>query len=202
MRAAVVAVLVTAALVIGPGAALAKGAREATITGPGLAAPVHVGGIGEDGEPASGEPLGALADGSGFFAVAYGAEPSAVLDERPAGDLGPRYAITWVVPGPAGEETLRQDLYPYADGGPVTFMAPDLVVLDGMRTAGGWFRGGAALTGALDELGLPDEAPVVDPAPRGLAGWIVPAVVVVLLAGVAAASAAWSSRRRSAALAG
>ena len=135
------------------GAAQAKGPIAATIDGPGTGGGISLGG---NGEPGSGAPLGNLADQSGFFAAAFGQTPDPMLAGRPKGDLGPRYTITYRVPGPNGEEdSIRQDLYPYAAGGPVTYTRPQQPFFGTESTRGGWFRASAALKDTLVRAGLP-----------------------------------------------
>ncbi len=186
--------------------ALAKGADQATITGPGLAQPIVVGG---DGEPGSGENLGLLAEDSGLFAAMFGAMDGAALTSVvPAGPLGPKYELAYRVPGGnAVADTVRQDLYPSAPGGAVTYTAADQVALGG-TTTGGWYRAPAGFAQLLTTLGVPgtgvpaasSAAPGASSAAaapaRGTDGWVVVAVVV-LAAGVLAALAAGYLRRRS-----
>jgi hypothetical protein len=108
-----IAVLVAtvAAVVLGLAApASAKGADQATITGPGLSEPIVING---NGEPGSTEQLGQLADGSGLFTFMFGGDNSSGqrLDAPPAGDLGPKYSIAYRVPdGSPDGSTFRQDL--------------------------------------------------------------------------------------------
>jgi hypothetical protein len=126
--------LATAALVL-PTAASAKGPAGATIEGPGIDSSINVPGAGEY----VGTPLGDLTHYAGFFRAVYGPEP--LSNERPKGDLGPRYTVTYSLP--TGEETveIRQDMYPYANP-PVTYTEPGQKVSDGMETRGGWYTKG------------------------------------------------------------
>src|SRR5256885_13879777 len=99
------------ALLIFPAAAIAKGPSVASVPGPGLRHPISIEGYGEGGNDTA---LGILVSDGGFFAQVYGATPTAT-SSRPAGTLGPRYVVTYTVPGGRnGDSTLRQDLYPYA----------------------------------------------------------------------------------------
>jgi hypothetical protein len=91
-------VTVAAATVLGVGAgvgigaapALAKGADQATITGPGLQHPIVLGGL---GEPDTDSTLAQLAEGSGLFPAMFGPDAgSALVADRPAGS-GP--ATAW-----------------------------------------------------------------------------------------------------------
>ena len=94
--------------------ALAKGASEARITGPGLGNGITLPGEGQVG----GGQLAQLAEAAGFFPSVFVTDPNPMLSTRPQGALGPRYTITYVMPGPSGVDELRQDLYPYAQPSP------------------------------------------------------------------------------------
>jgi hypothetical protein len=145
-------VFVLAALAV-PAAASAKGPSEGSISGPGFSKTVKVlydGGGGSAGDN--------LTQASGFFPAAYGQSPDPLLQGRPTGPLGPRYTIAWRVPG--GGSTpyrIRQDLYPYARGGAVTYMRPGQPIF-GTGTRGGWYRD-AGLKRTLVSLGLAATGP-------------------------------------------
>src|SRR4029453_14620034 len=89
---------------------------------------------------------------------------------------GPRYTITWTFPNGAGTaDKVRQSVWPYAAGGPLTFMASGQRVLEA-TTKGGWFRSTDTLRQILISLGLPSRRPLTPIAPaapppgaRGLA---------------------------------
>ena len=158
-RALCVAALALALLLAVPAAALAKGASAATIDGPGIGGggPITLRG---QGEPGSGTKLAELSDQAGLFAAMFADEGRGeILMERPSGDLGPRYTITYDIP--ADQRTMRvvQDLYPYAAGGPVTFARPGQRLWSNQTITGGWFRGPATLLPMLISLGLPSKAP-------------------------------------------
>jgi hypothetical protein len=147
MKHALLALLIAASVL--PASALAKGPSGASIGGPGGG-----GGIEFGGDEASG-PLGALTGQAGFFPAVFGQEPSPMLTGRPKADLGPKYTITYTVPGPNNELwRLRQEVYPYATPAPVTYMKPGQKVYD-TQTRGGWFQADAALKQTLVEAGLP-----------------------------------------------
>jgi hypothetical protein len=134
-------------------AALAKGPSAASVTGPGLGKAVSVKGTEESGA------LGDLTQYSGFFPAAFGQQPDPMLHGRPAGKLGPRFTIRYLVPGPNSERfRITQDLYPYAKGGALTYTKPGQRIFD-MRTRGGWYLGGPALKQTLVRAGLPRTAP-------------------------------------------
>ncbi len=193
-----VAVAALALLLTVPSAALAKGASAATINGPGPGTPVTLRGA---GEPGAETELARLADQAGLFFAMFGGGADGVggqiLADRPSGDLGPRYTVTYDIPSDqGGVAVVHQDLYPYAHGGPVTFTGPgQRLSSNGQEVSAGWFRGPAALLRMLVSLGLPSKPPHVaqtaapapasalaaaavpgpDPAPApssaGAAGW-------------------------------
>ena len=141
------------ALLLAAGAA-AKGPSTAKITGPGLDKPLEIAGVGE-GDTST--DLGLLVADGGFFPQTFGQDPSPLLRAQPEG-LGPRYLITYAVPGPV-DETLEQELYPYASGTPVTYMRPGQRFWGDQQTHGGWYRGTARLKSMLVRAGLPKAAP-------------------------------------------
>ena len=59
---------------------------------------------------------------------------------------------------------MRQFVWPYAAGGPLTFMASGQPVLDG-TTKGGWFRATDGLRVTLVKLGLPSRQPLTASTP-------------------------------------
>src|SRR5215212_3835019 len=86
-----------------------------------------------------------------------------------AGARGPRYTVTWTFPnGDGGADKVRQSVWPYAAGGPLTFMAPGQPVLD-TTTKGGWYRADDGLRLTLIALGLPKRQPMTAPAPAAAA---------------------------------
>lgn len=152
-RILVLAVLAAALLTL-PTAAWAKGASKGTVQGGGLPSPVTLSG---EGEPGSGDLLARLAEETGAYVAMYGEDAgSGTLDaSKPKGDLGTRYLVIYTIPAPeGGEDAVRQDLYPYAAGGPVTFTAAGQHFMGGMETAGGWFQAPAALRETLAAIGV------------------------------------------------
>jgi hypothetical protein len=148
MRRSLLALGAAVALVL-PGTATAKGPSEATITGPGLKAPLQITG---NGEGDTSTDLGLLVAESGFFPQTFGQSPDPLLRKQPT-LLGTQYTVTYTVPGPS-TDTLRQQLYPYAFNGPVSFMERGQKIWD-QKTHGGWFRGTVALKEVLIAAGLP-----------------------------------------------
>jgi hypothetical protein len=167
MQRRVLAMLILALLLAAvPTAAQAKGASAATISGGGPGGlpggPIDITG---NGEPGSGDDLAILADSAGVFALLFQEPAPGRLASPPPGDRGPRYTITWTFPnGAGGADKVRQSVWPYAPGGPLTFMAPGQPVLD-TTTRGGWYRAGDDLRQRLIALGLPKRRPL--PAPAG-----------------------------------
>ena len=204
--------------------ALAKGATQASITGPGLARPVTISAQGE-ALPGQSDTLSSLAGQTGLFTVLFGPgsgtpdEPSPLRTPPAAASLGPRYTLTYTVPGvtpgpgqPAGQ--VRQYLYPRAAGGPMIDTLPGQQGFGQPLQATGWLRGTPQLTATLTRLGVPAgaslpsspgstasvsaaAAPAAVPkpgdttAPAALIATIVSAVVI------AVAGTAWWLRRRS-----
>jgi hypothetical protein len=179
-----------AALLLFPAVAAGKGPSDASISGPGLRHAISIEGYGEGGTSA----LGILVSDGGFFQQVFEQTPSSTTRARPAGRLGPRYDVTYTVPGPNGTSTLRQELYPYAVKGPATYMAPGQKFWETNSTRGGWYRGSLQLKQALVEAGLPAKAPATKTA-RGKLG-----IAISTGAGVAAAAGVLGLlyRRRSA----
>jgi hypothetical protein len=156
-----------------PTAASAKGPTEGSISGPGFSKVVKVlydGGGGSAGDN--------LTQESGFFPAAFGQSPDPMLHAKPAGPLGPRYAVAWKVPGGSGTMfRIRQDVYPYAHGGALTYTKPGQPIF-GMSTRGGWYRD-PELKSTLISLGLSANAPS-----EGSGGFNYPLVFGLAAAGV------------------
>jgi hypothetical protein len=174
-----------AALVV-PLAASAKEPSQASISGPGFSKTI----LPTTGDEWGETPLSQLTDLSGFFPSAVGQSPDPMLHHEPSA-LGPRYTIVWTVPGPPGPAThrVRQELYPYARGGSVTYTKPGQPIFDG-TTLGGWYRN-AELKQTLVALGLPARAP-------SSSGGVSAALIGGLAAGAAVLAAAaifWRRQR-------
>ena len=165
--AAGAAIAVTVALAT---PALAKGTTQASITGPGLARPVTVSVVaGSEALPEQGDALSGLADQTGLFTVLFGPTigdvrmpdmPSQMRTPPAAATLGPKYTVTYTVPGvtPApgqARDQIRQYLYPRAAGGPVIYTLPGQHGFGQPLQATGWLRGTPRLTATLTRLGIP-----------------------------------------------
>ena len=164
--AAGAAIAVTVALAT---PALAKGTTQASITGPGLAHPVTTSvAAGSEALPGQGDALSSLADQTGLFTVLFGPNigdvrmpdmPSRLRTPPAAATLGPKYTVTYTVPGitPApgqARDQIRQYLYPRAAGGPVIYTLPGQQGF-GQPLQAGWLRGTPQLTATLTRLGIP-----------------------------------------------
>jgi hypothetical protein len=171
-----------------PATALAKGPSAATVDGPGTG-----GGLPFTGGEGDGSALALLSESAGFFPAVFEQTPSPMLAARPTADLGPKYTITYTVPGPNNDTfMIVQDLYPYAASGPVTYTKPGQAIFD-MTTRGGWYQAGADLKDTLVSGGLP----ATRPSGSTSDGWSLPTVTAVVLAAVAAlAVVAFFMRRR------
>ena len=188
-------IAVAAAALIATPTASAKGPDQATITGPGLDAPIVLSGDAESNYSSS---FGQFVAGTGFMPAVFHQQPDPMSNRRPKGDLGPRYTIVYRVP--AGEleaATVRQELYPYAAVGAVTYMRPGQRMFGGEHlTRGGWFVGGNGLKQTLTALGLPRTASQTTVAPaqaerRSAVRWL-----PLAFAGLLVPAAALAIRRR------
>ena len=144
--------------------ALAKGASQARITGPGLAHAIVVYGRGEPGLPGR---LSTLVEQTSLSTVLFGLT-SAVPGQPPPRPrtpprqalLGPRYTIIYTVPGvipqPGAQDgQIRQDLYPRAAGGPLVYTPPGQEGLGGPAAFTGWLQASPGLPRTLAQLGIP-----------------------------------------------
>jgi len=185
-RLVLVPFVIALSAVLAPTPAVAKGASEAEIVGPGLDGPISLAGEGQPG----GEQLMQIAAEAGFFPAVFVRSPDPMVDEQPVGTLGPKYTITYVMPGPNNEEDLLlQDVYPYAQPDPLTYVEPGQRFWTTEQTRGGWFVATSSLKGMLVAAGLPQNAPVVgspSESPWRVVGPLVAVFVVVALGGLAA----------------
>jgi hypothetical protein len=171
------------------GPASAKGIQSATITGPGLTRPI------EDPSP----DMSKLPALTAFWDVMPGQpQPPTLMEQAPAGRLGPRYTVTWELMTDADETTaIRQDLYPLAEGGPLVHTAAGQPIFDG-TTLGGWYEAPIALRDMLSSLGVPPasavspakSSPATPPAVRSQSSddWPWPPVIIGATGAMALAS--------------
>ncbi len=176
-----------------PSLALAKGPSEATIDGPGLAEAVSI--------PFDSQASAAfwrIVEDTGFFPAVFGQTPDPMLAKRPRGSLGPRYVMTYTLPGLNGVGTvLHQDVYPYARPRPVTYTRPGQRFFVDQETAGGWFVAEPSLKRSLVTAGLPETPPASED--DASFPWPVAALIAALGALVVAALGVRVRRRSQAA---
>lgn len=155
MTVAVGAGVLTVATLAGP--AGAKGAVSVTITGPGipLASPIEL-----SAQTASDE-WGQI--DTGLWEALPDTGAMALTREPSEEHLGPRHTLTWqIITGPGDDITkdpyettsIRQDLYLYADGGPLVYTSPGQAIWDGVTT-GGWYRAPDRLRQVLADACVP-----------------------------------------------
>jgi hypothetical protein len=155
-RRALLLMILGIAVLLMPAGALAKGASEATITGPGLGKGISLAGEGQ----ADGDRLMRLADEAGFFPAVFLTTPNPMLANHPDVELGPRYTIVYTMPGPNNDvNEIRQDLYPYATPTPVTYVESGQRYFTTERTVGGWYVASQTLRSDLVAVGLPENPP-------------------------------------------
>ena len=179
-----------------PATALGKGPATASISGPGLKGALPIKGDGEGGPDT---PLGAVVSDGGYFPAMFGQSPDPMLRAKPQGKLGPRYTITYVVPGPNNtKSTIRQQVYPYATPTPVTYTKPGQPFWGSQKTYGGWYQAPSSLRTTLVAAGLPRRASAVSSAgSSGLStGATVALAVAIGLVPIPAASFLVVRRRR------
>jgi hypothetical protein len=140
-----------------------------------------------NGDPGGNSKLGRLTDETGIFPSMYESFPDPMTEERPPGELGPYFVISWRVPGEGQAVVIKQKLYPYADAGPYTFVAAGQKTAEaGYPTTGGWFRAPDGLVAMLQAEGLPTRAEIPALPSSGDAA-------ATGTAGTAAASDTWST---------
>ena len=193
-RLALVPALVALGVALAPSTALAKGASEATITGPGITQPIALAG---EGQP-HGDALMQIAEAAGFFPSVFQTTPDPMLDAPPQAELGPMYTVTYAMPGPSNErDMLVQELYPYAKPNPITYVPGGQPFWTSEVTHGGWFVAGTTLKNLLVEAGLPETAPPAPELAPSDSPWRVVALAGIFAAlGVLAALAIARTRGR------
>lgn len=187
------------AVALAAGPAAAKGAiAEANISGPGLGggSGVGIGGGGIRIEAPDTDRMweAGIMDDKPDSLSAFGLTPA---------DLGPRYLVSYRFDfGPGTQDDIvRQELYPYAKDGPVTYTQPGQRLTNENENmnaliSSGWWQANPGFLDFLVENGLPASAPVAakaaprsQPAPattpvQGSLAWV---WILVGVAGVAAA---------------
>lgn len=149
----IVVVVTTAVVVATSGTALAKGPESATITGPGIDEPIELINADYFNSDYTNHVKELMRQTGLWYAT------SSRISAKPAGDLGPRYTLTWINSGPPGgpveERTIRQALYLYAENGPVIH-TPAQEGLEGWGPdVVGWFTPPDGLSDTLAALDVP-----------------------------------------------
>lgn len=170
---------------------------KAHISGPGLGEGLRISGPATEGMWSGIDVAGGRAD------VMAGSIAELGLT---ALELGPRYVVSYRFDvGRSAPRIVRQELYPYAKGGPVTYTPPGqhLTGPAGMTITAGWYQSPLDFFAYLVDHGLPEAnpvGPVASGEPAGTAQgarkapW---AGIVVVLVGIAGLSlAALAVRRR------
>jgi hypothetical protein len=169
---------------------------EAQISGPGLGG----GGLRISGRSAA---SGMWASGIDLFGQLDDAMADSIAElGLTAARLGPRYVVVYrFAAGPKPPEIVRQELYPYAMGGPVTYTPPGHRLFGGLIVTTGWYLSSTQFLDYLVDQGLPETNPVGAPhresAPGSAAAarsalWIAAAVAGLVALSV---TAQWLRRR-------
>jgi hypothetical protein len=159
MRIPVLLATVAAGVLALGAPAAAKGVNGVTIDGDGLAAPIVHDLAAPNGRDLAGPGLYAVAEDTGVHAVIWSGGTDGLVPDVPAGDLGPQLVLTWRLPTSATHVALiEQEVYPYADGGPVVHTRAGQPTYPGDHTAGGWLHAPDSLVTALQRLGVPTRA--------------------------------------------
>jgi hypothetical protein len=135
--------------------AFAKGPSQGVITGPGLAHPIN---LREPGSATIGLDLANVVMQSGFFVGTFGGtlHLHGNLAHRPAGSLGPRYTITYMMALPGRPSSdIVQYVFPYAEPHPITYMPPNQKYWGSNETEGAWYAAPVRFRQTLVRLGLP-----------------------------------------------
>jgi len=178
------------------GSASAKASlAEANITGPGLGSGMRIEAPETEGLWKSGiDVAGGLDDTRAESVDELGLTRA---------DLGPKYLVTYRFHG--SDNLVRQDLYPFAKGAPVTYTRPGQELNIGIKMSiiSGWYKSSRGFFDYLVDHGLPKTNPVAQVATREPAPDTAPGVqraprasIVVVLVGVAALSLGALALRR------
>lgn len=150
-RAVIVVLGVITSIVAISGAAHAKGVQRATVTGPKLDAPLAFT-MNDDLDGVE-----AFVQETGIYPSLFETSPNPIVQTQPTKVLGPRYDVVYVMKVPRRPASIiHQDLYPYAEPGPVTYTAPGQPTIDHSKSIGGWYVSGPTLLPLLVSKGLPD----------------------------------------------
>lgn len=176
------------------GAAAAKGPESVTINGPGIEQPLEL------TDHDNWEPLRLLMEQTGLW-YAFGDLPTPI--EKPTGDLGPAYTLTWINSGPphksVQERTMVQRLYLHAESGPIIHTPAQEGLKDWGQGVIGWFAAPDGFVDTLVELGAPvaSQGPPVAPAlPASITTRALPYVALVGVVLAVAVAGVVSARRK------
>lgn len=169
--------------------AQAAGAEAAFISGPGLERPIEINWRDHARLPSEALDL-PIQTGAWFLTSADEVRPLSA--SPPTKDLGPQYTLTWIMAGPTGltreERSIRQDIYPDADGGPLVHTRPGQNIWAG---AVGWFSAPDRLRATLTALGVPVDS--TSPSEQSLQA---KSVIIALSLVIGACVAVWAGSRR------
>ena len=176
------------ALVLVPSAAVAMGPAAATVVAPdGSRAVLDAEGY------ALGSDFVNLLDTTHAISAVLIADTRAI--PAPAvEDLGPRYRVLWFLgmsPDGIPIDPVVQEIYPYAVGGPVSYVPRGQNVWDVEATVGGWYTASSRLPDVIESLDFVLEPPRAGGALTDLVAPSWPALVVIagLLLGLLALEA-------------
>ena len=158
----------------------AKGAFEATITGPGTEEPIVI---------EAHADLEALLTAVSFWDLTYTFtdsphRPDGITMAPPTTDLGPEFVASVGHMGPGGDAYVDVYLYPEAAGYPLAYVEPGVEVLEMQEsTSGGWYAVSADLRSLLEGYGFDvtraDSIPVT--SDQSTAAWLAPVGLIVTL---------------------
>jgi hypothetical protein len=167
------------------------GPSQGIITGPGLVEPIT---LREPGSKTIGADLASMVQRSRFFSGVFDGDPERLKD-RPAGDLGPQYTITYTMSlSDRRSGTIVQYAFPFAEPMPITYIPADQQYWANNETVGGWFVTHLGFRQTMISVGVPvPDAPVsiagidaatdlVPPNGGGVSPWLVVAAAVLAIA--------------------
>jgi hypothetical protein len=153
VRSITAASLVASLVIALSGPATAKGAQDATLTGPGITGTLHIVNVAEGSATVN---VNRLAEATGTNYAVFRTRPSPLESQRPPGPLGPRYQIVYRLYTGENEVTpVHQTVYPFARAGFVTYTPPGQRAFH-QSVRSGWYRS-AVQPGPVGG-GLPSEA--------------------------------------------
>lgn len=142
--------------------AAAKGVSKGLIEGEGLTTPITLMGGGK-GVPYA-ENMADVWRDFGLYPAVFGfpgtpeGQPATLLEQAPTAELGPELTVTWTAIGPDGERDVTQELYPYAESGPLLHTEAGQPAVGDHVTPGGWFEAPDSLVTNLRTLGVPERS--------------------------------------------